>query len=142
MAPRPSASRRLATTVLAPVAALTLMACYGAPPCQEQADKDKDGYFVCVEPKYGEIAERDCNDNDPNIHPGAPDPLGDGVDQDCDEKDGPRSGAKSSASAQGTAATAPSSSVTTAPTNDASAAPPPLISASASTSASASARPR
>jgi arylsulfatase A-like enzyme len=31
----------------------------------------------------------DCDEGDPSIHPGAADPPGDGVDQDCDGKDGP-----------------------------------------------------
>ncbi len=32
----------------------------------------------------------DCDDSDPQIHPGATDPLGDGVDQNCDGVDGVR----------------------------------------------------
>jgi hypothetical protein len=31
---------------------------------------------------------QDCNDNDASVHPGAADPLGDGVDQNCDGVDG------------------------------------------------------
>lgn len=36
------------------------------------------------------LAGRDCNDHDPRIHPGAMDPAGDGVDQDCSGADGVR----------------------------------------------------
>jgi hypothetical protein len=69
--------------------AITLMACYGAaygPPvgpdanrCQPSAN-DEDG--DCV------LAAEDCNDRDPAIRPGVPDPLGDEIDQNCDGADG------------------------------------------------------
>ncbi|MBF8285768.1 MAG: cartilage oligomeric matrix protein, partial [Anaerolineales bacterium] len=42
-------------------------------------DVDQDGY---------RIRDRDCADNDASTHPGADDPEGDGVDQDCDGQDG------------------------------------------------------
>jgi len=41
-------------------------------------DGDGDGYFPPA----------DCNDADPAIHPGAADPAGDGIDQNCDGIDG------------------------------------------------------
>jgi hypothetical protein len=33
---------------------------------------------------------RDCNDRDPTVHSRAPDPDGDGLDQDCDGSDARR----------------------------------------------------
>lgn len=36
----------------------------------------------------GSSRGQDCNDNDASVHPGAADPLGDGVDQNCDGADG------------------------------------------------------
>lgn len=44
------------------------------PPVPRCMDQDQDGW----------CQETDCNDSDPRIHPDAPDPLADGVDQNCD----------------------------------------------------------
>ena len=41
-------------------------------------DNDGDGFPDII----------DCDDNDSSIYPGAPDPVGDGIDQDCDGSDG------------------------------------------------------
>jgi len=46
-------------------------------------DGDHDGYSQ---------NQGDCNDHDANVYPGAPDILGDGIDQDCDGVDGTQSG--------------------------------------------------
>ena len=40
-------------------------------------DEDGDGYET----------GRDCNDLDPEIHPGAEEKIGDGIDSNCDGKD-------------------------------------------------------
>ncbi len=44
------------------------------------ADGDGDGYLPW-------LAQGDCAPGDPTIHPGAVDPPGDGIDQDCDGED-------------------------------------------------------
>ncbi len=49
-------------------------ALYGAP----AVDQDGDGY----------LEGDDCDDSDASIHPGADDPEGDGIDQNCDGVDG------------------------------------------------------
>ncbi|WP_437534458.1 putative metal-binding motif-containing protein [Sorangium sp. So ce726] len=67
--------------------AVTLMACYGMPPCDEPAtDSDGDGYQATCE-GYG--PEEDCDDGNPAIHPGATDVAGDSIDQDCSGDDTP-----------------------------------------------------
>jgi hypothetical protein len=52
--------------------------------CAPWSDDDLDGDGVTA-------AEGDCDDGDPDVHPGADDPLSDGVDRDCDGFDGPPS---------------------------------------------------
>ena len=48
-------------------------------PAPEDVDDDNDGFTE---------NEGDCKDADGSIHPGAEDPAGDGIDQDCDGLDG------------------------------------------------------
>lgn len=83
----------------AAVTMMTLMACYGGGPrhmmepqvpiCAPQ-DKDMDGAYTCENPN--ELPQGgmpiDCNDADVSTLPGAVDPIGDGIDQDCDGSDG------------------------------------------------------
>lgn len=77
-------ARALGRTALAGGALVTLMACYGMSARHMSTahciDNDVDG--VC--------ADRDCDDRDASVYPGAEDPDGDGVDQDCDGADGAR----------------------------------------------------
>jgi hypothetical protein len=81
-APRASGLEKLAAKAAAIASgvavSMTLMACYGLPPCND--DQDNDGYC----PSIG----TDCNDANPNIHDYANDPVGDGIDQNCDGVDG------------------------------------------------------
>ena len=64
-------------TVIAPDTRIDLVVSLGPAPGDE--DLDADGFS----PNEG-----DCDDTDPDIHPDADDVLGDGVDSDCDGRDG------------------------------------------------------
>ncbi len=81
-------AKRLAALAGGGALAVTLMACYGLPPCDDYVDRDGDGYQVCAD-GYGRYdIEEDCDDDNHKINPGAYDPFGDGVDQNCDGVDG------------------------------------------------------
>lgn len=57
-------------------------ALYGAPFTgmpDSAEDADGDGFSA---------AQGDCNDDDASVFPGADDPVGDGLDTDCDNEDG------------------------------------------------------
>ena len=81
------------SVAVAGAATVTLMACYGGPSTIDDCmDTDNDGWFPgCYDEPCdpNEDPYCDCNDGDPAIHPGAADPLGDGLDQDCSGEDGP-----------------------------------------------------
>jgi hypothetical protein len=85
--------RRLLAVATAGAATMTLMACYGGPSTFDDClDQDNDGWFPGCYDEPCDPSEDpycDCNDFVPTIHPGAPDPLGDGLDQDCSGEDGP-----------------------------------------------------
>lgn len=58
------------------------------------ADEDGDGYgdpgrpeLACEAPDGAVVDGTDCDDTDPQVHPGAADPGGDGLDADCDGRD-------------------------------------------------------
>lgn len=75
------------------VAAVTLMACYGGPAYYDDCvDGDDDGWFpacyaAACDPEVDPNC--DCDDTRADVFPGAPDPFGDGIDQDCSGADGP-----------------------------------------------------
>lgn len=80
--PFPRRARWLATLVGA-TGTVLLAACYGPSGryvVQGPSGADHDG--------DGSPAGVDCDDNDPTRYPGAPDPDGDGIDQNCDGVDG------------------------------------------------------
>lgn len=97
IAPRPRGRwhwlRRVLSVATLGAAAVTLMACYGGPSTYDDCiDLDGDGWFPACYDEPCDPREDpycDCNDGSATIHPGAPDPLGDGLDQDCSGDDGP-----------------------------------------------------
>lgn len=55
--------------------------------CYDYNDQDHDGYVYGL---TGAVCPRDdCDDHDANVHPGATEVCGDGIDQDCDGHDLP-----------------------------------------------------
>jgi hypothetical protein len=85
--------RALAALAGSSAAVVTLAACYGAPDLRDGCpDRDGDGFLPgCYNEDLScDPDDRlcDCDDLDPTIHPGAFDPPDDGVDRDCDGKDG------------------------------------------------------
>ena len=84
----PLLSRTALAVVGGSAVSMTLMACYGLPPCEDTGiDADDDGFVTAQGASCG-CFELDCNDEDASIHPGADDPVGDGVDQNCYGEDG------------------------------------------------------
>ena len=56
----------------------------------EDFDGDGDGSPVCPDGCVGALCpDEDCDDEDPDVHPGARDLCEDGIDQNCDERDAP-----------------------------------------------------
>jgi Putative metal-binding motif len=70
--------------------AFTLMACYGAAyrdmPAPPTPRGDCDGSIEDIDGDGWCAA--DCDETNPDIFPGAADPVADGLDQDCDGEDG------------------------------------------------------
>lgn len=93
-APRAKGSRSKAGAALGLVAtglmAVSLMACYGLPMCADgdKVDEDGDGYFVEKSGTGCVLPQSDCDDTKADVYPGADDPNGDGIDQNCDGVDG------------------------------------------------------
>lgn len=78
---------RVARIATGGAVAITLMACYGAPnraAMYPDMPRDDDGDGFMSKARGG----NDCDDANPEIHPGASDAAGDGIDQDCDGADG------------------------------------------------------
>lgn len=89
------AARRIAKVGAAAATMVSLMACYGmayppeavTPNQPTPNDRDGDGFEAkpagaAPSPAY------DCDDTSKDVHPGANDPVGDALDQNCDGMDG------------------------------------------------------
>ncbi|MEL6543322.1 MAG: hypothetical protein AAFQ82_01780 [Myxococcota bacterium] len=58
--------RRVATVVGPSAFSVVLMACYGAPPCDDLVDRDGDGFVVCDGLGFVDQAA-DCDDSNPDV---------------------------------------------------------------------------
>jgi len=90
---RATRCQQLAKVGAAAATMMTLMACYGMAyrpietPQPGANDRDADGYEPAP-PGAAPSPAFDCDDTSPSIHPGANDPVGDALDQNCDGMDG------------------------------------------------------
>lgn len=100
----------IATAAAGGLMSLTLMACYGVGyvPCEDTVDADQDGYYTSEQQNCDIDSGRDCDDANPDIHPGAEDPLGDDIDQNCDGQDGGTGGGGGTGGTVGSGGNGPS----------------------------------
>jgi hypothetical protein len=88
-----STLRKLLNVAGGGAVAVTLMACYGGGPMRApQPPVDQVNAPTCSDPSKDvdgdNYCENDCDEVNKDIHPGALDPEGDGIDQNCDGADG------------------------------------------------------
>lgn len=89
------AAKQLAKAGAAAATMVSLMACYGmaypepvaTPPGPTANDRDGDG-FEAAPSGAAPSPAYDCDDTSKDVHPGANDPIGDSLDQNCDGMDG------------------------------------------------------
>ncbi|TNE89778.1 MAG: hypothetical protein EP330_10235 [Deltaproteobacteria bacterium] len=72
----------------AAVLLLGLTACAGPTGSEDSGPSALYGAVMVDDDNDGYDAGEDCDDGDASIYPGADDPMGDGIDQDCDGSDG------------------------------------------------------
>ena len=89
------AAKQIAKAGATAATMVTLMACYGmaypppevSTPVPTANDRDGDG-FEEAPSRAAPSPAYDCDDTSKDVHPGANDPVGDALDQNCDGMDG------------------------------------------------------